>query len=65
MTSHADTGAKQTTERVRGSGYGLLVGMAVAQFFAAKSGTEKFIGIWMCISTYVVGRCRLTLSNSR
>ena len=37
----------------RGVGGGLLVGMAVAQAFAARSGTEKFIGIWMCISTYV------------
>mmetsp|Transcript_23773 Transcript_23773/g.58275 ORF Transcript_23773/g.58275 Transcript_23773/m.58275 type:complete len:399 (-) Transcript_23773:292-1488(-) len=37
----------------RAVGGGILITMAVTQSFAAKSGTEKFMGIWLCISTYV------------
>lgn len=38
----------------RGIGGGILICSAICQAYAAKDGVSKILGIWFCISTYVM-----------
>jgi len=38
----------------RGIGGGILICCAIAQAYAAREGVSKILGIWFCISTYVM-----------
>lgn len=38
----------------RGIGGGILICCAICQAYAAKDGVSKILGIWFCISTYVM-----------
>jgi formate/nitrite transporter FocA (FNT family) len=38
----------------RGIGGGILICCAICQAYAAREGVSKILGIWFCISTYVM-----------
>lgn len=48
----------------KGIGGGILVCSAIVQAYAARNGVEKLLGIWFCISTYVICGWEHGLANA-